>query len=130
MRTVFEAKSAEGEIFFFKGRELPALLCAYTRAIPSGVVRDYNIDGNGEDFVCFSLLRDARAKDSPVLSLEKSQNRVGRVSYKLYSRASGALKVYEDSFIKLTAKLEKELKSLKRQADKKIVRPKFGSPRP
>ncbi len=132
MRTVFEANANDngGDLFFFKGREFPTLLSIYARAQMTRVVRDYNIDGNGENFVCFSMLTDSRAKEKPVLSFEKSKDRKGRTQYKLHSRVSGELKVYEDSFINLSKKLESETVALQRFADKKVVRVKFGAARP
>lgn len=98
----------------------------YSRAVPTGVVRDYAIAGNSEDFVCFSCNHDTKAKGPPVLSLEKTADKAGYISYKLYSRVSGKLKTYEDSFTKLSVRLESELKTLKRNADAKIARPRFG----
>ena len=131
MREIFEAKSNDsGDLFFFKGQEFGALVSAYSRAMPSGVVRDYNIDGNGKDFVCFSMLTDARAKESPVLSFEKSKAGNGDNRYKLYSRVSGQLKTHNGSFIQLTKRLETELQRLQMRRTGNLVRVNFGAARP
>lgn len=130
MREIFEAKSKDtGDLFFFKGQEFGALMSAYSRAIPTCVVRDYHIDGNGEDFVCFSMLTDARAKENPVLSFEKTRAANGDNAYKLYSRVSGNLKTYNGSFISLTKRLEAELSRLQMRRSGNVVRANFGSPR-
>ena len=128
MRSVFESNSRDDgyDLFFFKGIEFSTLLCAYSKALMAGSVKAYAFDGNGTDFACFSMVRDARSNDAPVLSFEKTLDSRGEVSFKLYSRRTGQLRSYEGGFVKLSGKMDDELKAMKRSADAKVIRPKFG----
>ena len=132
MRTVFEANASDNsdDLFYFKGREFPTLMAIYGQAVRRSLLRDYNIDGNAFDSVCFSMLTGSNAKGVPVLSFEKTKDKSGDIHYRLYSRVSGSLKEYEGSFVKLGAQMMREIDKLKNTGNNKVVRANFGNARP
>lgn len=131
MREIFKAQSGgdSDRLFFFSKHELGGLLGRYARAVPQRAVRDYCIDGNSQNIVTFSMLKDARSNDAPVLSLTKKKGKGGAPEYILYSRAHGARTETRGSFLKLMDKLDKELLHLEAVSHENVVSLSFAQRR-